>query len=128
MMPLIIALGLLSPAQPPLPPLPAPLPVPLPLPAPPPAPLPVPERAIPVAPRAFTLAEFSRGFTPLPGKHEVWLVHPVTRQPALICFTLPPGRMKRFEVGDRYIEFNFDKCEVRIDFYRNGRIKVDHDN
>jgi len=45
-----------------------------------------------------------------------------------VCFTLPPGRMKRFEVEDRDIEFHFDKCEVRIEFRKNGKVDVVYDD
>ncbi|HVL10916.1 MAG TPA: hypothetical protein VM529_00020 [Gemmata sp.] len=110
MTPLLLAVLLGTPAQPPV--LPAPARV---------------EPALPV-PVALTLADFSRAFAPLPGRHEVWIVHPSTKQPVLVCFTLPPGRMKRFEVEDRDIEFHFDKCEVRIEFRKNGKVDVVYDD
>jgi hypothetical protein len=110
MTPLLFALGLIAPAQPPV--LPAPTPV-------------LPAQPVPVA---LCLADFSRAFTPLPGKHEVWFVHPCTKQPVLVCFTLPAGRMKRFEVEDRDVEFHFDKCEVRIEFRKNGKVDVVYDD
>jgi hypothetical protein len=92
--------------------------------------LPPPSRVQPApqVPVALCLADFSRAFTPLPGRHEVWLIHPCTKQPVQVCFTLPPGRMKRFEVEDRSIEFEFDKCEVRIDFRKNGKVEIDYDD
>lgn len=125
MTPLFIALALLAPAQPPG--VPREIPIPQPLPSPGqsvPVPLPLPQPAQPV-PVALTIAEFSRTFTPLPGKHAVWFVHPTTKQPVLVCFTLPEGRLKRFEVDDRWIDFHFDKCKVKIDFRRNGKVDVD---
>jgi hypothetical protein len=97
--------------------------------------LPPPTRVEPLAsprvqplPVAMTLAEFSRAFAALPGKHEVWLIHPRSRQPVLVCFTLPPGRMRSFEVEDDWIEFEFEKCDVRIDFRKNGRVEIDYDD
>jgi hypothetical protein len=72
------------------------------------------------------LADFSRTFTTLPGKHEVWLIHPYTKELVLVCFTLPAGRMKRFEVDDRWIDFKFDKCMVKIDFRKNGKVEIDY--
>jgi hypothetical protein len=122
MTPLLLALALAGPAGQPVPQLPPPgRPQPLPQPLPPPM-------AVPQAPVAFTLPDFSRGFAALPGKHQVWFVHPCSKRPVEVCFTLPPGRMKRFEVDDRDIEFEFEKCEVRIEFRKNGTVKVEYDD
>lgn len=116
MTPLLLALAIAQPPQ--FPVLPPPGRVqPIPVPA-----FPVPQPAV------VTLADFSRTFTPLPGKHRVWFVHPSTGQPVEVCFALPPGRMKRFEVEDREIDFEFDKCEVRIEFRRNGTVKIEYDD
>jgi hypothetical protein len=121
MTPLILSLALTA-AQPPIP-LPLPQPAPQPVPQlPQPIPQPVP------APRALTLTEFSRYFTPIPGKHDVWVVHPDTRRPVLVCFTLPDGRMRQFEVEDRSIRFEFNKCDVEIEFRKNGTVKVEYDD
>lgn len=88
-----------------------------------PQPLPVP------APQAITLADFSRFFTPTPGKHHVWVVHPVTRQPVAVCFTLPPGQLKEFKVDRREIRFEFrGGFEVEIEFRNNGTVKVEYDD
>ncbi|MBA4188360.1 MAG: hypothetical protein C0467_10185 [Planctomycetaceae bacterium] len=125
MMPLFLVLGLSVAGQPPLPPpaaRPIELPVPQPMPLPAPQAIPVPAAQVPVA---LTLAEFSRTFTPLPGKHQVWFIHPSTGKPVLVCFTLPEGRMKRFEVDDRWIDFKFDKRTVSIDFRRSGKVEVE---
>ena len=111
MMPLVLVLGLFAPAQQPEVPV-----------------LPPPGRLEPAVPVALCLADFSRTFTPLPGKHEVWLIHPCTKEPVLVCFTLPAGRMKRFEVDDRWIDFKFDKCMVKIDFRKNGKVEIDYGN
>lgn len=83
---------------------------------------------VPVVPVAVTLADFSRVFAATPGKHAVWFVHPCTGQPVEVCFALPGGKMKRFEVDDREIEWHFDKCEVRIEFRKNGTVKVEYDD
>jgi hypothetical protein len=125
MTPLLLSLGLFTTAQPPGVPREIPIPLPLPAPGRPvPVPLPAPQPAPQPVPVALTLAEFSRTFTPLPGKHEVWFIHPSTKQPVRVCFVLPEGRLKRFEVDDRWIDFHFDKCKVTIDFRRNGRVEV----
>src|SRR5258707_8811101 len=52
----------------------------------------------PVVPQAVTLGEFSRFFTPTPGKHDVWVVHPVTRQAGKGGFVLPGGKVRELEV------------------------------
>ena len=81
------------------------------------------------APQAVTLTDFSRLFTPTPGKHDVWFVHPVTGQVGKVCFVLPAGKLKEFEVNKRSIRFEFrGGVEVRIEFRNNGTVKVDYDN
>ena len=66
---------------------------------------------------------------PSPGKHEVFFVHPVTGQVGKVCFVLPPGKLKEFDVGSRSIRFEFrGGAEVRIDFRSNGTVRVDYDN
>lgn len=80
-------------------------------------------------PQAVTLSNFSRFFTPTPGKHDVWIVHPVTRQPVKVCFVLPAGKLKETDVGSRSIRFEFrGGSEVRIDFRNNGTVRVDYDS
>ena len=136
MTPLILSLALAGPAQPPVFPQPIPLapgvrlqpqlapyqscrqPVYVP---PPVTPQP--------APRALTLAEFSRFFTPIPGKHDVWIVHPSTGRPVQVCFTLPGGLMRDYEVDKRSIRFEFEcGTEVDIDFRNNGTVRVEYDD
>jgi hypothetical protein len=83
----------------------------------------------PVTPQAVTLAEFSRFFTPTPGKHHVWIVHPDTCQPVPVCFTLPGGKLTDFEVGRRSIRFEFrGGCDVEIEFRKNGTVRVEYDD
>jgi hypothetical protein len=103
---LVVGLCLSAPAQPPVV-----------VQLPPPTP-------VPVAP-ALTLDQFSRVFTPAPGKHSVCLIHPRTCQPVHVCFTLPDcTRLKRFEVTRRTIEFDFGRQEVEIIFRLNGTVDV----
>lgn len=149
MTPLVLSLALTAPAQPPVfvPPVPvAPAvrvqPQVLPVPAyRPPVAVPVlvpvvrpvvpavPVRPFPVAPAAVTLADFSRFFTPTPGRHDVWIVHPVTGQPVKVCFVLPPGKLKEFEVEKRSIRFEFrGGAEVEIEFRGNGTVRVEYDD
>jgi hypothetical protein len=89
-------------------------------------PFPVPQ---PPVPAAISLADFSRVFTPTPGKHHVWVIHPVTRQPVEVCFTLPPGQLREFKVDRREIRFEFrGGYEVEIEFRHNGTVRVRYDN
>lgn len=142
MTPLLLTLTLTSPAQPPVfrpapPPAVVVQPQFVPVPPRPPVvvvPVPVPTRPVyyppapvPVVPPAVTLGEFSRYFTPTPGRHDVWVVHPVTNQPVKVCFALPPGKLRDFEVNRRSIHFEFS-CgrEVDIEFLRNGTVRVDY--
>ena len=148
MTPLVLSLALTAPAQPPvfappvqlapgvrLQPQIAPLPpirpvvIPVAVPVPVYRPPFVPVQPVPIAPQAVTLTEFSRFFTPTPGKHEVFFVHPVTGQVGKVCFVLPPGKLKELDVGSRSIRFEFrGGAEVRIDFRSNGTVRVDYDN
>ena len=103
-----------------------PQPVPVPVLRPQPVPLPLPA---PPVPQAISLGDFSRFFTPTPGKHHVWVIHPVTRQPVEVCFTLPPGQLKEFKVDRREIRFEFrGGFEVDIEFRNNGTVKVEYDD
>ena len=83
----------------------------------------------PVMPQAVTLGEFSRVFTPTPGKHDVWIVHPATRQPVKVCFALPPGKLRELDVGRHTIRFEFSHGhEVAIFFHSNGTVDVRYRN
>jgi len=95
MPPLVLALALTAPAQPPGYPVPV-----------------------------LTLDQFSRVFTPVPGRHEVLLVHPKTGQPVAVCFTLPEGKLRHFEVTRNEIEFDFGRTDVEIIFRHNGTVDV----
>jgi hypothetical protein len=93
------------------------------LPAPQPLPIPPPPTVIPVRP--LTVAEFVASFTPLPGSYEVLLIHPKTGCPVKVCFTLPPGCLRKVWVNGHKIEFGY-KCQrdVVIRFLHNGRVWV----
>lgn len=116
---LVLGLCVSAPAAGPYPPPPPPVVVPAPVPV-------VPAPVV----QALTLDQFSRVFTPVPGKHHVWLIHPRTCQPVQVCFTLPDcGKLEQFRVNRRSIEFDFDKPnrEVRIVFRLNGTVDVKYD-
>ena len=75
--------------------------------------------------RPMTLEEFARCFKPCPGTHEVFVVHPVTCQPVRVCFTLPEGcGHPRVKTGRRWVEFDYGRREVEINFWRNGTVGV----
>lgn len=138
MTPLLLSLALTSPAQPPVftPPVtlaprvtlqPQVTPFPAYRPQVVVVPVPVvvnPGYLTPVGPQAVTLGEFSRFFAPTPGKHDVWIIHPVTRQPVRVCFALPNGKLRDFEVDRRSIRFEFRNGTVHIDFRNNGTVDV----
>ncbi len=97
-----------------------PLPPPILLPAPPPPPVP-----IPVQERPLTLDEFLAAFQPIPGKHEVTLLHTRKGNAVTVCFILPPGcpkvRAHRHEVT-----FDYGREAVTIRFQLGGRVKVSY--
>ena len=74
--------------------------------------------------RPPTHAEFARHFQPLPGRYEVVLLHPDTRCPVQVCFTLPPGCPKKVRVERRELEFDYGRYEVEIRFDRRGGVRV----
>ena len=124
---LVLSLALSAPAHPPAQPQ-----FPLPLPATPQFPLPpqFPAQPVPPAqPQVLTLEQFSRYFTPTPGKHRVWVVHPRTRRPVEVCFALPGGKMNDYEVDRDSIRFEFSGGEeVEIEFRSNGTVRVEYDD
>jgi hypothetical protein len=107
---------------PPLPSVPGTLP-PSPQPVPDLPPAVVPPVAVPIRP--LTVGEFAASFKPLPGKYEVLLVHPKTGCPVKVCFTLPPGCIRRVRVNGHKIEFVY-KCQrdVVIRFLHGGKVWV----
>jgi hypothetical protein len=91
--------------------------------APPPAIVPVEP-----LPRPMTVAEFVRCFQPIPGHHDVWLIHPVTCRPVRVCFNLPPGcGCPKVRVHRREVKFDYGRREVEIRFRHNGTVSVDYD-
>lgn len=93
------------------------------LPPPQSIPVPPPPAVIPVRP--LTVSEFVASFRPLPGTYEALLIHPKTGCPVKVCFTLPPGCIRRVRVNGHKIEFVY-KCQrdVVIRFLHNGRVWI----
>jgi hypothetical protein len=79
-----------------------------------------PQPACPV----YTLDTFARDFRPVEGHHRILVVHPVTKCPVEVCFELPCGKLKEFDVNRRSIEFDYGKHEVRLIFRLNGKVDV----
>lgn len=123
MTPIVLSLVLSSSpilsAQPPLPPGYAPLATPQ----------SVPPGAVLLPAPPMTHYQFAKVFVPIPGTHKVVLLHPKTKQPVEVCFTLPPG-CPEVNVGCRSIEFEYDDLdiEVEIRFRIFGRVTVDYDD
>jgi hypothetical protein len=89
----------------------------------PPPPVVPPPAVLPVHP--VSVGEFVASFKPLPGKYEVLLIHPKTGCPVKVCFTLPPGCIRKVRVNGHKIEFVY-KCQrdVVIRFLHNGNVWV----
>ena len=129
-------LGSTAVAQPPgvVPPAPAPVvvpplpPVDLPPPTPVPpgvvVPAPVPPAVVLTPAPPMTHQEFAHIFKPLPGKYEVTFIHPGSKRPVNVCFTLPDG-CPRVRVRHRELVFDYGRHhEVVIRFALGGRVRV----
>ena len=101
----------------------SPSPVPQAIPNLPPPTIVPPPAIIPVRP--MTLDEFAASFKPLPGRYEVLLIHPKSGCPVKVCFTLPPGCLRKVCVTRHKIEFVY-KCrrDVVIRFMLCGKVWV----
>jgi hypothetical protein len=69
---------------------------------------------------------FARDFRPCPGRHHIAIIHPVTKCPVEVCFTLPDRKLKEVEVNRREIEFKYGLGfrQVELEFKRDGSVKV----
>lgn len=95
----------------------------LPQPQPQPMPVPPPPAVIPIRP--LTVSEFVASFKPLPGKYEVILIHPKTGCPVKVCFTLPPGCLRKVRCTRHKIVFDYKcQCNVVIRFLHSGKVRV----
>jgi hypothetical protein len=79
--------------------------------------------ALPIRP--MTVSEFVASFKPLPGNYEVMLIHPKTCCPVKVCFTLPPGCLRKVRCTGHKIVFDY-KCQrdVVIRFLHSGKVRV----
>jgi hypothetical protein len=71
----------------------------------------------------MTPDEFARAFQPVAGTHEVVLLHPRTKNPVKVVFTLPEGT-PRVSVGRRDLRFDYGRDQVRIVFAIGGGVRV----
>lgn len=82
-----------------------------------------PPAVLPVRP--LTVGEFAASFKPLPGRYEVLLIHPKTGCPVKVCFTLPPGCIRRVRANGHKIEFVCKgQRDVVIRFLHGGKVWV----
>jgi hypothetical protein len=84
-------------------------------------------RLIEVAPprtKALTLAEFATSFEPKPGTYDVELLHPGTKQPVQVSFSLPSGKPRAVRLKRREIVFDYGRESVAIRFLIGGRVQV----
>jgi hypothetical protein len=77
----------------------------------------------PVVPVVMTHQDFARVFKPAPGRYEVTLLHPGSKNPVRVCFTLPDGD-PQVRVHRRELVFDYGRHEVEIRFALGGRVRV----
>jgi len=88
--------------------------------------------AVPVPPpptvvRPIRHEDFAATFQPAPGTYEVVFLHPGSRCPVKVCFTLPEGCPRQVRVSRRSLEFDYGRECVRIRFQIGGKVKVLYD-
>lgn len=71
-----------------------------------------------------TLREFAAQFKPLPGVHEVTVIHPITGKAVDVVFRLPEGTPKKVYVNPRSIVFEYSKRDVTLIFRLFGQADV----
>lgn len=77
----------------------------------------------PTPPKPLTLEDFAATFKPEPGTYEVLFVHPVSKKPVTVTFTLPPGCTK-VKTDKREITFEYGKQNIRLKFRLLGKVAV----
>lgn len=82
--------------------------------------------AVPV--RYMTHREFAATFRPYPGNYEVMMIHPYTRRPVMVRFSLPPGRIKEVDADHNELRFDYGSWELEVHFKRDGRVALDIDD
>jgi hypothetical protein len=85
---------------------------------------PPPPEPLPVVVRPVTVAEFASSFRPAPGTYEAVLIHPMTRAPVKVRFTLPAGVPKKVRARRRELVFDYGRHWVKLRFVRDGGVRV----
>jgi hypothetical protein len=73
--------------------------------------------------RPLTPEEFVRSFRPIPGTHETVLLHPWSKTPVKVTFTLPAGT-PRVSATRRDILFDYGRYRVHVVFALGGAVRV----
>jgi hypothetical protein len=76
------------------------------------------------SPKGLTLAEFAGSFQPAAGPHEAVLIHPVSKAPVKVRFTLPAGTPRKVRVHRRELVFDYGRQRVKVRFVADGNVRV----
>jgi hypothetical protein len=90
--------------------------------------VPAPTRAPSVPVRYLTHRELAATFQPAPANYEVMMVHPYTHCPVKVCFSLPPGCIRKVAADRNELRFDYGKWELEVHFKRDGRVALDIDD
>ncbi len=91
-------------------------------------PAPPPPTFLSPPPKPMTLGEFGASFVPLPGIHDVTIVHPVTGKPINVVFRLPDMPIKKVYNSRTRMTFDYGKSEVTLIFRLiGGKMDVRYD-
>lgn len=91
--------------------------------------VPPPSVSLPAVPVRYpTHREFAASFHPAPGNYEVMMLHPYTHCPVKVCFSLPPGCIRKVAADRNELRFNYGKWELEVHFKRDGRVTLDIDD
>jgi len=74
---------------------------------------------------AQTLQQFASAFVPVEGKYEAVFLHPSTRQPVRVWFTLPRGPWQVFATSKAVVFLSPRFGRVQLYFKGNGRVVVE---
>jgi hypothetical protein len=81
---------------------------------------------IPAKPPSFD--QFVATFVPVPGIHDVTIIHPVTRKPVNVVFRLPNEPLRKSWNTSTRITFNYGRSEVKLIFrIIGGKVDVRYD-
>ncbi len=102
-----------------------------PIPNPPPdrpIPLPPPTTIVPTSPPPMTVEQFGASFIPTPGVHQATIIHPCTKKPIDVVFSLPELPLKKTRVSKCRITYDYGKTQVVLIFrIIGGKVDVRYD-